>query len=420
MQQRHTKPDYDVIIVGARCAGSATALLLARKGYSVLLTDRAAFPSDTMSTHLVKLPGVARLAQWGLLDTITATGCPPITRIAYDFGGLAFDGTPPPLDGHEAMYAPRRSILDEILVDAAVDAGADLRERYLVEDLLIDEAGNVCGIRGGAANKSAPLETVTARMVIGADGMRSLVANRVAAPLYDTHPSMTCTYYAYWSGVEHRYALEVYSRPGHVAILLPTNDGRCCVIVVRPSYVFPEFRTDVEGSFWRVLEGIPALAERVHAGQREERFMGTGTVPGFFRKPYGPGWALVGDAGHHRDPAAASGISDAFRDADLVSEAVDAGFSGMVSLDAALAGYERLRNAGSAAMYAWTAKIAALESPEPEAAALMNALATSPADADLYVGAYAGSVPVAEFFAPENIARILGGAAGAGEALPLS
>jgi flavin-dependent dehydrogenase len=404
---RHTKPDYDAIIVGARCAGAATALLLARKGYRVLLTDRAAFPSDTMSTHLVKLPGVERLARWGLLDAVRATGCPPITQIAYDFGGFGFAGTPPPLEGQAALYAPRRMILDEILVDAAVDAGADLRERYLVEDLVTEDEGTVRGIRGGAANKTAPVETVTARIVIGADGMRSLVAQRVEAPLYDTHPSLTCTYYAYWSGVEHRNALEIFPRDGQVAVLLPTNDGRCCVMVVRPASAFAEFKTDVEGNFWRVIDGIPELAERLRAGQREERFLGTGTVPGYFRKPYGPGWALVGDAGHHRDPASASGISDAFRDAELLSETLDVGFSGAVPLDTTLAGYERLRNAGSAAMYAWTQKIAALEPPTPQEAALMGALASSQDAADLYAGAYAGSVPVAEFFAPENVARII-------------
>jgi 2-polyprenyl-6-methoxyphenol hydroxylase-like FAD-dependent oxidoreductase len=409
MSPRHTKPDYDVVIVGSRCAGAATALLLARKGYRVLLTDRAAFPSDTMSTHLVKLAGVVRLARWGLLDAVTATGCPPITRIAYDFGGFGFTGTPPPLDGQAALYAPRRIILDEILVNAAVDAGAELRERYLVEDVIRDAAGKVVGIRGGAANKTAPVENVTARLVIGADGLRSVIAQQVDAPLYDTHPSLTCTYYAYWSGLEHRNALEIYPGEAQVAILLPTNDGRCCIMVVRPASAFPVFRTDVEGNFWRVLNRIPALAARVRAGRREERFVGTGAVPGYFRKPYGPGWALVGDAGHHRDPAAASGISDAFRDAELLSEALDAGFAGTVALDAALAGYERLRNAGSAAMYDWARKIAAFEPLTPEESALMSALVKSHADADRYAGAYAGSVPVAEFFAPENIARIAAG-----------
>src|SRR5436190_14545399 len=126
---------YDVIVVGARCAGSPTAMLLARKGYRVLLVDKGTFPSDTMSSHLIWQPGVARLERWGLLDRVVASNCPPITTWAYDFGPFALHGTPPPADGVAMAYAPRRTVLDKLLVDAAVEAGAELREAFAVQEV---------------------------------------------------------------------------------------------------------------------------------------------------------------------------------------------------------------------------------------------------------------------------------------------
>src|SRR5919109_4655931 len=139
--------DYDAIIVGARCAGSPTAMLLAQKGYRALVVDKATFPSDTMSTHFIHPPGVASLERWGLLDRLAATGCPPVTTYSFDFGPLAVSGSPRPIDGVAVGYCPRRTVLDKILVDAAVDAGVELREGFTVDEILADN-GTVTGIRG--------------------------------------------------------------------------------------------------------------------------------------------------------------------------------------------------------------------------------------------------------------------------------
>src|SRR5688572_22601793 len=172
---------YDVIIVGARCGGSPTAMLLARKGYRVLLVDRATFPSDTLSTHVVQPHGVARLARWGLLDRLIASGCPPTHTYAFNFGPLAITGSPGTADAPVA-YCPRRTVLDKLLVDAAVAAGAELREAFAVDEVLVSD-GRVTGIRGHGKDGANVVER--APLVVGADGRHSLVARAVSPEIYN-------------------------------------------------------------------------------------------------------------------------------------------------------------------------------------------------------------------------------------------
>src|SRR3954469_751653 len=187
-----TDTTYDVIVVGARCAGSPLAMLLARRGYRTLLVDRATFPSDTVSTHVIHPPGVSALRRWGLLDQVVATGCPPVGRYSFDFGPIILAGAPGTTDSPYA-YAPRRQLLDKILVDAAAGAGAEVREGFGVEEVLVED-GAVTGIRGGAGG-----QVERARVVIGADGRNSVVAKAVRAPAYEEVPALTVGYYSYWS-----------------------------------------------------------------------------------------------------------------------------------------------------------------------------------------------------------------------------
>lgn len=395
---------YDAIIVGARCAGSPLAMLLARKGYRVLLLDKAAFPSDTISTHHIHQPGVARLKRWGLLDKIQATNVPATTSIRFDVGPFALTGTPPAADGNSDAYAPRRRVLDKILVDAAVAAGAELRERFTVEELTT-EGGTVTGIRGRDANGATVTEK--ARIVIGADGARSFVAQNVKAPVYLDRGMLTCNYYSYWSGVQIDGA-ELYPRAGRMIVADKTNDGLTLGVVVWPQAEFNRVRSNIEVEFMRVIEEqAPALAERFRGGKREERFAGTGFLPNFLRKPFGPGWALVGDAGYHKDPITAQGITNSFSHAEMLAAALDEAFSGRSGMLPALAGYEHQRNQEVLPMFEFTTQLARLEPPAPEMMHLMNSLRGNEIETGRFLGIVAGTVPIPEFFAPENLARII-------------
>ena len=393
---------YDAIVVGARCAGSPTAMLLALKGYRVLLLDRARFPSDTLSVHYIHQPGVACLARWGLLDAVAATNCPPVRRQRLDVGPFALEGAPPPADGVSDGYAPRRTVLDKLLVDAAAAAGAEVRERFTVDELLFD-GDRVTGIRGHAAG-GAPVQE-HARIVVGADGQHSIVARSVGAPEYDAHPVMTCAYYAYWDGVPLD-KVELYMRPQRMIAAGPTNDGQTLVIVYWPLADFGAVRSDIEAHFMAALDLAPGLAERVRAGRRAERFRGTADQRNFYRRARGPGWSLVGDAGYHKDPITAQGITDAFRDADRLAEAIDAGFAGQRPLEDALRDYEQRRDADTRPLYELTCQFAALAPPPPEMQQMLAALQGNQPQIDRFLGTVTGTMPIAEFFAPENVGQI--------------
>ncbi|HEY8171618.1 MAG TPA: NAD(P)/FAD-dependent oxidoreductase [Dehalococcoidia bacterium] len=329
---------YDVIVVGARVAGSPTAMLLARRGHKVLLVDRDAFPSDIMSTHFIHFPGVARLRNWGLLDRLWDAGTPKIEQMTVYIDGQAFT---PPRVALDSPCSPRRFVLDQLLVEAAVEAGAELRENFSVRELIF-EGDAVVGIRGTAKSSGEAVEE-RARLVVGADGLHSMVAREVKPNEYDTVPSLTFAYYSYFSGVDADGA-ELHPLDDGGILLFPTNNNMVCLAVGGPSEGFHAFREDIEGNFYKFIDRDPGLAARVRAGKREERFVGTNDQPNYFRRPYGPGWALVGDAGYHRDFITGFGINDSFRDAELLAEATDAWLSGKQPFDEAMAAYEATRN----------------------------------------------------------------------------
>ena len=396
---------FDAIVVGARCGGSPTAMLLARKGYRVLLVDKATFPSDTMSTHMVHPPGVAALARWGILERLEAGNCPPVKRYSFDFGPVAIAGSPRPADGAAEGYGPRRIVLDALLVEAAVAAGAELREAFTVEEVLVED-GRVTGIRGHA--KGGATVTERARVVIGADGKHSLVAKAVEPERYNEVPSRTPSYYAYWSGLPVD-GFEVYIRAEDQRGwgVLPTHDDLTCVVQGWPQSQFKANRKDVEGTYMQSFELAPEFAERIHAATRETGFVGTGDLPSFFLKPYGPGWALVGDAGYHKHPITAFGITDAFRDAEAVASALDDAFAERRSYDDAMADYHRARDDAALPLYELTCEFAKLEPPPPEMQQLIGAMRSNQEAIDGFASVMAGTLPAPEFFAPENAGRIM-------------
>ncbi|HEY1275862.1 MAG TPA: NAD(P)/FAD-dependent oxidoreductase [Thermoleophilaceae bacterium] len=400
--------EYDAIVVGARAGGSPTAMLLARAGYRVLLVDRATFPSDTMSTHVIHPPGVAALARWGILERLEATGCPPIGTYSYDFGPLTIAGSPRAVPGGPHAYAPRRTVLDALLAEAAADAGAELREGFTVDEIVIDD-GRVTGIRGHA--DGGVRVTERAKVVIGADGRHSRVAKAVEAERYNETPTLAAAYYAYWSGLPAD-GFETYirgeSQRGWAAI--PTNDGLTCLVQGWPHAQFHANRKDVEGNYMRSFELVPEFAERLRGAKRETRFVGAGDLAGYFRKPYGPGWALVGDAGYHLHPITAFGISDAFRDAEALATALDDAFAGRRPYDESLADYQRGRDEDALPVYELTREFAKIEPPPAEMQALMGAMAGNQEAMDGFVSVMAGTLPAPEFFAPENAGRIMAAA----------
>lgn len=399
---------YDIVVVGARCAGSPTAMLLARKGYRVLLVDKAAFPSDTISTHFIHAPGVARLKRWGLLEKVVASNCPPVRSYRFDLGAFSLTGSPPPVDGVATAYGPRRTVLDKILVDAAVEAGAELRENFTIEEVCF-EGNRAAGIRG--RSRSGTSVTENARFVIGADGLHSSIARLVGAAIGQEKPTVACCYYVYSSGVSVE-CVELYPRDRRFIAVFPTNDDLVCTVMEWPKEEFHLVRRDLEGYYLKTLELAPGLAERLRGGKRAGRFRGTGNLPNFFRKPYGPGWALVGDAGHHKDPNGAHGISDAFRDAELLADAIDSGFSGRQPLMEALTQYEHQRNESALPAFELNFQFATLQPPPPEMQALFGALRANQLEADRFIGAMVGTVPIPEFFAPDHIKRVLSSTAG--------
>jgi 2-polyprenyl-6-methoxyphenol hydroxylase-like FAD-dependent oxidoreductase len=397
---------YDAIVVGARCAGSPTAMLLAGKGYRVLLLDKATFPSDTMSTHHVHPPGLAALERWGLLKRLEATGCPPVETYSFDFGPLTISGSPRPIDGIARGYCPRRTVLDKLLVDASVEAGAELREGFTVDEILAD-GETVTGIRGHAQG-GRPV-TERGRVVIGADGKHSLVAKTVQPDQYDERPSRQAMYYAYWSGLPASgfdVTIRTENRRGWAAI--PTHDDLTVLPFGWPIEEFHANRKDIEGNFFAAMDLVPEFAERVRAANRESKFIGSAELPGYFRKPFGPGWALLGDAGYHKNPITAMGINDAFRDAELVAGALDDAFSGRRSYEEGMSDYQQTRDREAMPVYEFTDDFAQLQPPPPEMQQLLGAMRGNQEAMDGFVSVQANTLPAPEFFAPENVGRIMG------------
>lgn len=394
---------YDVIIVGARVAGAATALLLARRGLKVVAMERAAFPSDTLSTHQVQVPAIARLARWGVLDPIMSAGTPPTRDILFaPTEDVEVRGRMPTVEGIDFMCSPRRTLLDTVLVEAARRAGAEIRENVIVEELVVD-GERVVGVRG--REKSGGTFGERATVVVGADGRHSAVAKWVGARAYRATPTLSMGSYTYWADVPAAGG-ELRGAPGYASGMWPTNDGLVMTYLAWPIARFGEYRRDVEGNFLASMDAV-GFGERLRAGRRVERIRTTPDLPSWIRVPYGPGWALVGDAGLAMDPITGQGIADAFRDAELLADALVDGLGGG-RVAHALRKYQRERDRTATPMYKFTAELAALHPPIPAERALFAAMAERPREAARFFAVFSGAAPVHEFHSPRAVIRLIG------------
>lgn len=395
---------YDVVIVGTRIAGAAVAMLLARHGLRVLAVDRARFPSDTLSSHQVQVPGAALLARWGLLDALVAAGTPAVRSVRFDLDGVPLEGSLPVVGGADAVYSPRRTLLDALLVDAARHAGADVREHVTVAGLLVRN-GRVSGIRARA--RGGRELTASASLVIGADGRRSTVARAVGARVLRGGPPVTFASYGYWSraGVDTG---EVALRDGLAVVAFPTNDELTVVLACRPLAEFDRFRRDPARSYLAALAAVGGLGERVLAGARVERLRTTPDLPHVTRVPSGPGWALAGDARMVMDPISGQGITVALHDAERLADAVAAALDGSRPVEQAVAAVMRGRMRETAATFTTTARLAELRPLRPAERTVAAALARRPDAASAFAAAFTGVLPWGRVASPVGALRLLG------------
>src|SRR5438067_182224 len=341
----HLDENFDVVVVGARIAGAATAMLLARRGLRVALVDRSRLAADTLSTHALMRAGVLQLHRWGLLDHVRAAGTPPVHRTTFHYQDAVVPITIKPSNGVDALYAPRRTVIDPILVNAAIEAGADVRFGATVTGLTRGRGGRPDGVTGiGAGGRPF---TIHARFVVGADGFRSTIASLVQAPVEHMGQHASAITYGYWTGADVDGYEWIY-RPDAIAGAIPTNDGQVCVFASATPERIGRGGTAVVESILR--SSAPDLAERLRAAQAPALTRTFPGHPGFMRKPWGQGWALVGDAGYFKDPLSTHGMTDALRDAALVARALTAILEGAEETDA-LAGYQVSRDALSLPLF---------------------------------------------------------------------
>ncbi len=346
--------EFDVIVVGARCAGAPLATLLERQGVRTALVERDRFPKDTLSTHIFQGPAINALRRFGVLEQVLATGARPGVKVDGRQEDLFYrlDVSQRPGDLGSFMSV-RRHVLDPILAGAARDAGAKVMMSTKVTGVL-HTGGRVSGVR---VNYRGRERTLNARLVVGADGRHSTVAELVGARKYNVTPGERIGYWGFFADsnpspeptlVYHRWA-------GRFVIAISADDDLYQVIVLPDKTFLPEFKRDREAAFMEHARASAPVAQIISGARRTGKLLGVIKYECFFRESAGPGWALAGDAGHFKDPAPGQGISDAFRQVQALAPVIAGGIGGSDrALDDAVAAWARWRDRDAAEHY-WLA-----------------------------------------------------------------
>ena len=355
-----TRSRHDVVVVGGRVAGSATAMLLARLGHDVVVVDQASFPSDTVSTHSIARSGVVQLRRWGLLEEVLDSGAPAIRQVTFNAAGASTSRTIKDKSGVDFLVAPRRYVLDTIIATAAEHVGAELRTGITATGLQRDGRGRVVGVDGH--DRAGARIAIGARWVIGADGLGSRVAGSVGAAINEARLAGGAAQYAYYAGLPWS-GIEFFVAERSFAGVFPTHDGQACIWVCTPSADAKAVRrragSRVEAFDTLLERSAPELAERLGQARRTSPVQGMLRQPNQLRQAFGPGWALVGDAGYYRDAVTAYGISDAFHHAELLAVALDQALDGDGEEAAALAVYQQQRDQSLREIFEITCRLAA-------------------------------------------------------------
>jgi flavin-dependent dehydrogenase len=367
--------EYDVIVVGARVAGASLGILLARQGRRVLLVDRDAFPSDTLSTHYVQPRVVENLDRLGVLDGLLDAGFQRLARTRTVIEDCVFEGPAGP--GIGFGLAPRRNVLDSLLQERAVEAGAELRTRTTV-DGLIEENGRIAGVVAAG-------EEVRARLVVGADGKASKVAGWVGAETYREVPAQRPAYYGYFHGVAPlpEPALELHFGGDAIGFVFPMRPDECCLALELQPEEFDEFRSDSLRAFESRFRRLHGMEARLRGLTIEGKLQGTKGVANFLRVPYGPGWALTGDAAYLKDPATGLGIGDAVVQAFLLAGPVGEWLDGG-DWETTMSSYHEQRDGAMLPFFEATLDFVGMRDPASETVDTLRAFLSQPAAARLF------------------------------------
>lgn len=402
-----THENADVLIVGARCSGCATAIPLAKAGHRVIALDRATFPSDTLSTHLLFAGGVSELRALGALERAEASGAPRLPAAfmaAKDMEVSA--GYTRTSEGIDYGLSVRRPALDMALVDTAREAGAEIRERTKVTVLLRD-GDRVTGVR--ATGPDGEERELRASLVVGADGRRSTVARLLGVDEpYRTNPNLRACVFAYWRDgrPEWRTIAAQWREGEQLGTAFPCDGGLVLVLLMPPVQDGPAYRADPAGEYLRQIDALPALRERLRGCELDSKVRISTDHPAFFRRSSGPGWALPGDAGHFKDPVTAQGIRDALRYGRRLGERVATALGDPARLDRALRAWEREREDDCLEIYHWTNLLARAESLNPVEAELYREMSISPGRAQPMVDVFARTKRPGDALPPHLMARM--------------